>query len=183
MKSGRLEIILGPMFSGKSTEIIEIYNRYETIGKNILTLSYHKDTRYGNGVISSHNMVQKKCEMLENLMDIYDTQKYNDSEIIFIEEAQFFGDLRKFVEKATDLDKKHVVVAGLSGDYKREKFGQILDIIPLAESIEKLDAFCIICKDGTLASFTKRIVNDTKEQEKIGGKETYIPVCRTHYLN
>lgn len=182
MKGGRLEIILGPMFSGKSAELIRIINRYECIGKNILTITHAIDNRYGEGVISSHNKIQKKSICLEKLNSILDSKEYIDSEIIIIEEGQFFGDLKCFVIRATDIDNKHVIVAGLSGDFRREPFGQILEIIPLAEQFTKLSAFCKLCNDGTPGDFSKRIEQDSKEQTLVGNDNYYVAVCRKHYL-
>ena len=181
MKSGRLELILGPMFAGKSTKLIEIANRYESINKKILTITHIIDNRYGEGVISSHNKVQKKCITTEFLSNLLDNTEYQLSEIIVIEEGQFFGDLKEFVQRAVDVDKKHVIVAGLSGDYQRKPFGQILDLIPLADCVQMISAYCKVCNDGTEAHFTKRIKKDS-EIILIGCNDIYMPVCRNHYL-
>ena len=62
--------------------------------------------------------------------------------------------------------------------FHKEKFGEILDLIPLADSITKLHAFCKICQDGTPAHFTKRLVSN--KQQKLIGVDEYIPVCRNH---
>jgi thymidine kinase len=181
MEKGRLELILGPMFSGKSTRVIEISNRYESIGKNVLNITHIIDNRYGNGVISSHNKIQKKAICTEKLMDLIRSENYIKSEIILVEEGQFFADLIDFVKLSVDVDKKHVIVAGLNGDYKRERFGSILDLIPMCENVELLTAFCKKCNDGTLAHFTKRIIVDKDAQTLVGSDDIYIPVCRFHY--
>ncbi len=181
MEKGRLELIIGPMFSGKSTRVIEISNRYESIGKNVLNITHLIDNRYGNGVISSHNKIQKKAICTDKLMDLIHCEKYINSEIILVEEGQFFSDLVNFVKLSVDIDKKHVIVAGLNGDYKREKFGSILDLIPMSENVEMLTAFCKKCNDGTLAHFTKRIILDKDAQTLVGSDDIYIPVCRFHY--
>ena len=184
MNAGRLELILGPMFSGKSAELIRIINRYESINKNILAISHSIDTRYGAGVISSHNRIQKKSIALEQLNDVLGMAEYAESEIIIIEEGQFFPDLKRFVLRATDVDKKHVIVAGLSGDFRRQPFGQMGDLIPFAEQITKLSAFCKLCNDGTPGDFSKRlntpVHND--EQTVVGNDNLYVAVCRRHYL-
>jgi len=181
MERGRLEIIIGPMFSGKSTRVIEICNRYESIGKNVLNITHIIDNRYGDGVISSHNKIQKKATCIDRLMLLITSKNYIKSEIILIEEGQFFSDLVEFVKLSVDIDKKHVIVAGLNGDYKRERFGDILDLIPMAENVEMLTAFCKKCNDGTLAHFTKRIIVDKHTQTLVGSDDLYIPVCRFHY--
>ena len=181
MERGRLELIIGPMFSGKSTRVIEICNRYESIGKNVLNITHIIDNRYGDGVISSHNKIQKKATCIDRLMQLITSENYIKSEIILIEEGQFFSDLVEFVKLSVDIDKKHVIVAGLNGDYKRERFGDILELIPMAENVEMLTAFCKKCNDGTLAHFTKRIIVDKHTQTLVGSDDLYIPVCRFHY--
>jgi thymidine kinase len=181
-KNGSLSLIIGPMFSGKSTKGLEILNRYESIGKTILTITHVIDNRYGENVISNHNLVQKKCISLENLLCIIDKPEYINSEIVFIEEAQFFNDLIQFVKKAVDTDRKNVIVIGLSGDFKREKFGDILELIPIADSVEKLSAYCKVCSDGTLAHFTQK-KNVDEKQTVVGSGDLYLPVCRHHYFN
>jgi thymidine kinase len=184
---GRLDLIIGPMYSGKSTHLIGAIYRYESIGKKVMCINHNIDNRYGTNVISSHNMVQRKCISTEKLVSIFDNTDYTDSHIVVIEEGQFFTDLLYFVERAVDMDKKHVIVAGLSGDFKRRPFGQILDLVPIADSIEKLTAFCKLCNDGTFAHFSKRIVGGecetTTDPILVGTSDTYLPVCRFHYLN
>ena len=184
MKTGRLEVIIGPMFAGKSTKLIEIANRYESIQKHILTITHIIDNRYGEGVISSHNHIQKKCMTTDLLEKILKNPDYKASEIVVIEEGQFFADLKSFVIRAVDMDKKHVIVGGLSGDYQRKPFGQILELIPIADSVQKISAFCKICNDGTEAHFTKRIISGNMEtQTLVGSNDIYMPVCRNHYLS
>jgi len=183
MNCGRLEVIMGPMFAGKSTKLIEIANRYESIQKNIMTITHIIDNRYGEGVISSHNKIQKKCITTEKLMNVLEEYvEYEKSEIIVIEEGQFFSDLKDFVLRAVEVDKKHVIVGGLSGDYRREPFGQILELIPLADSVEMISAFCKMCNDGTTAHFTKRISQSKEGTIVVGNDNIYMPVCRKHYL-
>ena len=182
-KSGSISVIIGCMFSGKSTETIRLIRRYKTMGnKNILVINHNLDNRYGESVISSHDKVQLKCISLENLSDIKDKDEYLKADVVFIEEGQFFKDLFDFVTNAADNDNKTIYVTGLDGDYQRNVFGDICRLIPHAENVTKLKALCSICKDGTLANFTKRIVKDTK-LELIGNENMYIPTCRYHYNN
>jgi thymidine kinase len=74
--------------------------------------------------------------------------------------------------------KKHVIVSGLDGTYERKPFIEVLKLIPIADEVIRLNALCIRCCNGTLASFSKRIVQDTNI-ELVGGTESYIPVCRS----
>jgi hypothetical protein len=90
-------------------------------------------------------------------------------------------DLYEFVLKAVERDGKHVVVGGLDGDCFRKPFGQILQLIPLADRVTKLSSLCKGCGDGTIGLFTFRTTK-SKEIVEVGGSETYMPLCRKHYL-
>jgi thymidine kinase len=105
---------------------------------------------------------------------------YRDHHVLFIEEGQFFDDLYEFCIQAVERDGKHVIVCGLDGDFERRAFGHILDLVPIADTVDKLRALCAICKDGTEALFSKRLLA-TKELHVIGGLGDYLPVCRYHY--
>ena len=107
-------------------------------------------------------------------------QLYNQYESIFIDEAQFFPDLYDIVKILVDTHKKHVVIAGLDGDSNRKEFGDILKLIPISDSVDKLTAYCSKCNNGTIALFSKKIIDNGV---KIDIGNNYIPVCRNHYLN
>jgi len=189
---GRIELIIGCMFSGKSTEIIRIINKYQVLNKNILIINSKLDNRYGNNNIITHNKQELDCIVLDRLEVLLNStlelghsniyyDLYNSSEIIIIEEAQFFPDLYHFATISADIKNKIVIVAGLSGDFKREPFGDILRLIPHAESINVLNAFCLECNNGTPAYFTKRINKKNIDQTFVGSDKDYVAVCREHY--
>jgi thymidine kinase len=180
---GRIDIIMGCMFSGKSTEIIRLINRYKALDKKILIVNHSKDIRYKKDSISTHSNINIDCISIENLDTIKSERKYEytSKDVIVIEEAQFFNNLYEFVLTASEKDNKIIILAGLDGDSNRNEFGDIIKLIPKCDSVVKLHALCTICKDGTLAPFTKRLV-DNKAQIFIGIDE-FIPVCRYHYLN
>lgn len=179
---GQINIIIGCMFSGKSTEVIRIINRYKNIKEaKLLIINHTIDNRYGNNVISSHDKVQVNCKSLSELNELNNTKEYEESNIIFIEEAQFFKDLYDFCLRAADIDNKILYIVGLDGDFKRNCFGDICKLIPHAENVKKLKALCSKCADGTEATFTKRIVSN-EDIQLVGTKDSYIPVCRMHYL-
>ena len=179
---GRIDIIMGCMFSGKSTEIIRMINRYKALDKQILIVNHSNDTRYKKDTISTHSNINVSCVSLSNLNLIKSQSEYNyeNCEVIVIEEAQFFKNLYEFVLDSAEKDNKIVIIAGLDGDSNREAFGEIIKLIPKCDSVVKLHALCSICKDGTLAPFTKRLVENT-DQVLVGISE-FIPVCRTHFL-
>ena len=183
MIQGRIELIIGCMFSGKSTETIRLCNRYKSINKKCLVIKHNTDTRYDNGnKLSTHDKSQIECISSNILINFIESEIFNESEIIIIEEAQFFEDLFEFVTKSADQFNKTLIVTGLDGDFKRNMFGDILRLIPHAEKITRLDAYCSLCNDGTKAYFTKRIT-DNKNINLVGNQDTYKAVCRFHYNN
>lgn len=174
---GYLEIIIGPMFSGKTSLLIQKYlNKFMISSDNKIAINYYKDSRYGNNVISTHDGKQIPCIFLNSFKDenLEFKQKY-----IFINEAQFFENLKNWVIKQVETNNKHLILCGLDSDYKREKFGEILDLIPFANKVTKLEGNCRNCKNPSL--FTHRITKE-KEQEVIG-VNNYIPVCRECFIN
>ena len=169
-----LKIIMGNMFSGKTSELVRRLKRYEVIVKNILVINSSKDTRCMEHVLRTHDNMKFECIKTNNLKEL----NYEKVDIIAIDEAQFFIGLKTFVEKALKRGKT-IILTGLDGNYKQEKIGEILECIPLADKVFKLSAMCMECMDGTHGPFTKRIVNNN-EVELIGGKEMYRAVCRKH---
>ena len=169
-----LKIIMGNMFSGKTTELVRRLKRYQIIGKRILVVNSYKDTRSHESVLKTHDNTEFECVKVKNLRDL----KYENADVIAIDEAQFFRGLKKFVQRALD-NNKTVLLAGLDGDYKQRKFGEIVDCIPLADKVFKISAMCMECMDGTPGPFTKRIVNNSR-RELIGGNDLYKAVCRKH---
>lgn len=185
MNKNKLDLILGCMWSGKSTEAQRRIRRLQQIYKeeDILIISHSWDNRYGEQVISTHDKFQIKCYSINSLGKIHETNAYHKCKEIFIEEAQFFKGLKEFCLQAVDKDNKNVTVIGLDGDSNREPFGEILSLIPLADNYTKLKGLCKKCADGTEAIFTKRIVNNSNSQVLVGSEESFEAVCRYHYLN
>jgi thymidine kinase len=180
--NGRLELIIGSMFSGKSTELIRRVHREKSIHKKILVINYKDDNRYAKDAVSTHDQLKVNSLKLKTLSEL-NTSFMCEYDSFFIDEGQFFTDLYTFVRHLVDVHKKHVVVSGLDGDVNRNPFGDILKLIPICDTVHKLHAYCNKCNNGTFASFTKRIDGKTDVVKDIGGSNTYIPVCRYHFLN
>jgi thymidine kinase len=177
-----LHIIIGPMFSGKTTAIIRIARRYRILNKKVLFINHVLDNRYSKSdFVTSHNGLKELALSVNSIFTTMDDIMASD--IIIIEEAQFFDDLLCFFHKNKDLlSTKHFVVSGLSGDYSMNPIGDILSLIPMADTIEKLDGLCIECGDGTLGCFTK--LNKKQDLESniiVGSDELYACVCRKHH--
>jgi thymidine kinase len=177
-----LELIIGPMMCSKTTELIRRLTIYHELGLNVLYVNTLLDSRSELN-FSTHNKTIGTIFFDAIKVSSLDEVNVENYDVIGIDEAQFFKELKKNVLTWTDLKKKIVIVAGLNGDYKRDKFGEILDIIPLCDKLTKLSSFCTECsKSGKIrdAHFTKRTVNDDKKV-LIGGNESYTPTCRDCY--
>jgi len=168
----RLELIIGCMFSGKSTELIRRLKRYRALDRSILVINSSKDIRSDLPVIQTHDKNTFECIKTDDLSSI----NIQGHQVIAIDEAQFFTGLRDFAERALSKGK-HVIMAGLDGDFEQKIFGELVGLIPMCDDVTKLHALCMRCTDGTPAPFTKRLV-DSKEQELVGDSLMYIAVCR-----
>jgi thymidine kinase len=180
-KNGYLEIAVGSMFSGKTEWIQNKYNMYKSSNK-ILVINNHLDTRYSLNEVVSHSGFKIPCisvKELNSLLNNKDTQ-IEEYDIVLINEAQFFEDLVSFVKNILNKNKK-IYISGLDGDFRQNKFGYILDLIPLCDSVIKLKANCMNCKKENCAIFSHRIVNNNNEQTLIGSNESYIATCRDCY--
>lgn len=176
-----LEVILGPMWAGKSSTILGFIRRYKAIGWNVLVLTSALDNRYGEQTISSHDRENHPATAVSELKSIQGTPAYNEAQLIVLEESQFFPDLLDFVRHAVDCDKKHLVCVGLDGDSERRPFGQMLQLIPLCDSVKKITSLCKSCGDGTPALFSHRCAAAVG-QVAVGAADLYEPLCRRHYL-
>ena len=177
--TGKLELIIGPMFSGKSTELIRRIRLLQKISKKVLVIKPTIDSRYITNKITTHNFESVECMVLKELEDISDIiiKEYHT---IVIDEGQFFTTLKETIVRWLDNFSINIIVGGLDGDFKKNPIGQILELIPHSDSCTKLTSLCNVCNDGTPAPFTLRTVksNDTV---LVGGAESYIPVCRKHH--
>jgi thymidine kinase len=175
MPGGRLEIIIGCMFSGKSSELIRRLKRQRAIGKKVLMINSKKDTRE----FQTHGGDEFECVKSETLLELVGSIQFKNAEVVAVDESQFFKGLRNFVDVALKCNK-HVILAGLDGDFKQNVFGELIYMIPLADEVTKLTALCMACGDGcTPGPFSKRIC-DSGEQELVGAADMYRAVCRKH---
>lgn len=173
-----LEIIVGPMFSGKTSKLIEIYKQCIFCDIPVVIINYDLDKRYDDKMMSSHDKIMVPCIQANKLNDVIQMDEINNCQVILINEAQFFEDLFEIVLDLLNKNKK-IYLAGLDGDFERKKFGKVLDLIPYCDKIIKLTSLCSLCKNGTSGIFSMRL---TKEKEQtVIGSDNYIPVCRVCY--
>jgi thymidine kinase len=187
---GYLELILGPMFSGKTTQIIQIHNNYSYIGKTVVVINYAEDKRYHDSMLSTHDHKMIPCILSHNIENIWNDPNntnnnyYSDlhnADVILINEGQFFKNLKSVVIDMVENHNKIVYICGLDGDFKREKFGEILDLIPYCDKVTKLNAFCSMCRNGKKGLFSCRVSKET--EQVVIGSDNYKPLCRKCYLN
>jgi len=195
LESAYLEIILGPMFGGKTSRLVEIYKQCKFCNISVTVINHSIDNRYDDELLSTHDQIKIPCIKTERLFDVWEdsvNMEFNiqlvprikdklevaRSNVILINEGQFFPDLENFVKKLLENGKK-IYVCGLDGDFERKKFGQILDLIPICDKVTKLTSLCSICKNGTPGIFSKRITSET--EQTVIGSDNYIPVCRNCY--
>tara|TARA_B110000285_G_scaffold235190_3_gene315445 strand:+ start:5415 stop:5954 length:540 start_codon:yes stop_codon:yes gene_type:complete len=173
-----LEILMGSMFSGKSTELIRRIRRQEVLGRVVVVVNHSLDVR-GSGdmrTVRTHdnsNMDAIKMHQLEDTL-------FDGADVVAVDETQFFQNLRRWVEVGLSRGK-HIILAGLDGDFQQKRFGELLDVIPLADEVIKLRALCMICKDGTSGPFTYRNPGVGQgEQVLVAAGDCYKAVCRKH---
>jgi len=196
---GYLEIIKGPMFSGKTTRLMDIYKKYTFCDIKTMVINYEKDNRYSDNMLSSHDKIMIPCIKALKLSDVVNIneEEYNnntnsmpasvteknaidflEAKAILINEGQFFSDIVEWVRVAVEKYHKNVYICGLNGDFKRNKFGNWLDLETISDNVVMLHSFCSHCKKRP-AIFSHRL---SKESEvEVIGAESYIPVCRKCY--
>lgn len=189
-----LELFIGPMFSGKTSKIIEKYNKFKFLNIETMIINHTSDVRYNNESITSHDLNSIPSIMVNKLYDINCNSilynKFISSDVILIDEGQFFSDLYDWVKYTIDNYNKKIYISGLDGDINRNKFGNIIDLVPLCDKITKFKSLCSLCKNGNKAIYTIKISdidisnsNHTENVVLVGGSETYKAVCRPCYLH
>lgn len=173
---GKIILILGSMFSSKTSTLINYARRYKLAKKKTVLIKYSNDTRYSVDDICSHdsNSIQAtfSCATLSHLLH---NDAVNDSDVVLIDEGQFFVDLPMVADSLAN-SGKIVLISALNGTFKREEFPVISQLIPKVEEIIHLKAICVVC--GEDAHFTKRKDETNDAAELIGGEDLYEARCR-----
>ena len=180
-RGGHLHLICGPMFAGKSTELLRRVRRYSLSRKTIVVFKHAKDVRFGKEMaITTHDALEHGAASFEvhavsDLSGPRATAVASRASIIAVDEGQFFADLAPTCNKWAD-EGKVVVVAALDTTYERKPFDTVVGLCP--DYITKLTAVCVRCFDE--APFTHRTTDET-ELEVVGGEDKYEAVCRSCY--
>jgi len=188
-----LELIMGPMFAGKSSELQSIVKRHTAIGQNVLVVKHSIDVRYltvsdnSSSEIINHDKHRCSAVACELLCSLLGRDDFINADLIIIDEGQFFEDLVEFTLKVVEDIGKDLIVVGLDGDAHRKPFGQLLNLVPLADRVKILSALCMMCGNGSVARFSsaksKKVLDVTKTGvPNVGDDTSYMPLCRKHYL-
>jgi thymidine kinase len=172
-RRGWIEVICGSMFSGKTEELIRRLKRVEIANLKAEIFKPAFDTRYDEQKIVSHDENKIHSTPIDNSQTILLLAQ--DVDVVGIDEAQFFDDQIPAVCEALALKGMRVIVAGLDMDYKGKPFGQMPNLLAIADYITKLHAICVVC--GNIANVSYRKIN-TGPQVLLGEKDIYEPRCR-----
>jgi len=173
-KTGWIEVITGSMFSGKSEELIRRLRRAQIARQKVQIFKPRFDTRYGNDYIVSHSEMRIQSQQVETSKDLL-AQVQPDTEIVGIDEGQFFDqDLPAVCNQLANMGKR-VIVAGLDQDYLGKPFEPMPQLLAIAEYITKTLAICVVC--GGPANHTQRLVA-SKDRVLLGAQGMYEARCR-----
>lgn len=179
----RLEVICGPMFSGKTEELLRRLRREEIAGKKVLLFKPQIDDRYGTHV-ETHNGAKRTCYAVQDSFAMHEilVHSYPDVDVIGVDEAQFFDDFLPAYLSGALADKRKVIVSGLATDFAVHGFGSMPKLMLMADKLDKLTAVCNKCGADD-ASFTQRLVDGKPAAFDgptilVGGTESYHARCR-----
>lgn len=174
--SGRIEVICGSMFSGKTEELIRRLKRATFANQKTAVFKPVTDNRYSVENIVSHDTKSISCTPVEKPETILEIE--DDVQVVGIDEAQFFDKSIVEVVEILASNGKRVIIAGLDQDFKAKPFGSMPQLMAIADDVQKVHAICVKC--GNLANHSHRLSSD-KKIVVIGEKEKYEPLCRTCY--
>jgi thymidine kinase len=182
--SGRIEVICGSMFCGKTEELIRRVRRAIIAQQQVQVFKHAIDDRYSLDHVSSHSGQNIEAQCIQRASMIYDLL-LPATTVVAIDETQFFEN--DVIEVAETLAAKglRIILAGLDLDFRAEPFGPMPQLMCLAEEVTKLHAICVIC--GEEASRSQRLVNGHPARYDdpvilVGAHEAYEARCREHHL-
>ncbi|HEY2391638.1 MAG TPA: thymidine kinase [Candidatus Angelobacter sp.] len=171
---GWIEVVCGPMFSGKSEELIRRLRRAEIARQRVQIFKPTIDERYSTNQIVSHDDGRIHAEAVSNAMDVQ-AKLETRTEVIGIDEAQFLGEaMVDFVVRLADMGKR-VIIAGLDTDYLGRPFHPMPELLAVADEITKTLAICMQC--GNPAKHTQRLIA-SEELVVVGAAGMYEARCR-----
>ena len=176
-RSGWIEVITGCMFSGKTEELIRRVKRAHIANQKVQIFKPSRDVRYSSEEVVSHDRRAIESILIPNIKALPEHLK-EDTEVIALDEVQFFTDDILGMVEDLALDGKRVIAAGLDLDFRGIPFGPVPKLMAIAEYVTKVHAICPHC--GNLATHSYRLTAET-ETVLVGEKESYEPRCRKCY--
>lgn len=183
LTSGSIEVICGPMFAGKTEELIRMIKRLEYAKVKYLVFKPSVDDRHTTAEIVSHDNNRKTTISVNQSIDMYNFIS-DEIKAVIIDEAQFFDpQIVEVVEKLAD-DGKRVIIGGLDRNFRGEPFGSMPQLLAIAEHVKKLTAICVV--SGQAATRTQRMINGKPANYNdpivlIGAEESYEPRSRKYH--
>jgi thymidine kinase len=179
---GRLTLVCGPMYAGKTSHLIANYEKHKD---HAIVINFCDDNRYSKTMLSSHDQLMIPCIKVRNLAEVeanvLEVVLFKDAiKTIFIDEGQFYSDLVPQVLKFLEVWNKDVFVYGLDSDFRRQRFGSLLELVPHADHVEKLKANCSRCFAKNCAMYSHRLTNE--ENIVLIGNSNYESLCRKCYI-
>ncbi|MFA6624878.1 MAG: thymidine kinase [Bacilli bacterium] len=184
LQKGWIEIITGPMFAGKSEELIRRIRTLSYARQKIIAFKPAIDNRYDKSAIASHDGEKYEAYAIKEAKNILDFVK-PDTQVVAIDEVQFFSnDVIEICEHLADSGIR-VILAGLDTDFRGEPFGPMPELLARAEFVTKLSAACTVC--GCAATRTQRLIDKKPANYNdpiilVGAKESYEARCRKHHI-
>lgn len=177
---GKLGLVMGPMFSGKTTELMRRFRREKIAKRKAVIISPSADTRYDKTALSvcSHDGARESADLSTSKLDKEALEKIpSDVQFIALDEAHLFEEDPDLVAVVKSWLQKGINVCAvvLSGDFKREPFAIAGRLVAIADSIVLLSAICSKC--GAEAHFTTKTAGDPLTRKEVGGEDMYAPVC------
>lgn len=183
---GSITLLMGPMFSGKTAELILRVKRAAHAGIDVLVVKHSHDTRYtGGDALVTHagdtledgwGGLKGKVRVI-SVCGLDDVDAKPTEQIIAVDEGQFFSGLVDWCDSQADAGKQ-IIIAALDGDFARRPFGEVCSLIPKCEKVTKLNGICVKCFG--VSSFSKR-VSGGEDIIEVGADDKYQPMCRECY--
>ena len=177
-RRGRIEVVCGSMFSGKTEELIRRIKRARIAQQQVKIFKPSVDTRYSEVEVVSHDAQSLSSIPVTAAQDILSLAQ--NADVVGIDEAQFFDAPLVDVCNTLASQGKRVIIAGLDMDFRGKPFGPIPHLCAVAEDVTKVHAICVRC--GELAQYSHRLV-EGDNQVMLGEMQTYEPLCRQCYDN
>ena len=176
--AGSIEVVCGPMFSGKTEELIRRVRRSQIARQKVQIFKPSIDDRFHESDVVSHSSQSIEAVPVRNSLEILN-RVYDSTRVVAVDEIQFFDEM--IIKVVTKLARRgcRVICAGLDQDSNGRPFGSIPDLLAISDSVDKVQAVCTVC--GAPATKSVRLDNSKKGQVVVGHSDIYEARCRTHF--